>query len=473
MTADAYIPSQAVEFEQLMLGALMTRPDSWDKVAGQIAAADLYREDHRRIFSAIEGLAVANEPVDVHTVIGKLIKSGEIEKAGGEQYVYTLANNAGTHPASYARSIRDAATERSLMEVGNSIRDMCQIPGDTFSKVAKAQALVMSITETRTTGGLKALGEILPAVVQNIDARYTLMPGALLGVPTGLSDLDRRLGGLRPGNLIVIAARPGMGKSALCFQIAAHASSTVGPVALFSLEMNSEEIGERLLSAASRIDGTKLRTGRLTENDWPELNAGTLKLKDLPVFCDDTPALTIAQVASRCRSLQRKRGRLGLVVVDYLQLAQGEGDNRTQEVGSISRALKALAKQLECPVIAAAQLSRKVEDRPDKRPNLADLRDSGEIEQDADVVLMLYRDELYNENSAAKGTAEILIRKFRNGSPGMVRTAFIEELTSFENYAGQAIVAESTRRIRGFQDNRNVDFKARAAGEDYRKVSDG
>jgi replicative DNA helicase len=434
----------SAEAEQSVLGGLLLSADGWDGVAEVVAAEDFYRPDHRLIFRHIARLAEASDPVDVITLADKLQASGELEAAGGLAYLTELAE--GTPSASniraYARVVSERAKVRRLIQAAQEIADSGFNPEGRSAEelIDAAERRIMQIGEQGPkAGGPQTVNPLLQGALARIEELFQ-RGGDLTGLTTGYLDLDRFTSGLQRSDLVIVAGRPSMGKTSFAMNLVENAVLVQDkPVLVFSMEMPSEQLIMRMLSSIGRIDQSKVRNGKLDQEDWPKLSGAVGKLKDVPLYIDDTPALTPTEVRSRSRRVLREHGDLALIMVDYLQLMQvaGSAEGRTAEISEISRNLKALAKEFACPVVALSQLNRSLEQRPNKRPVNSDLRDSGAIEQDADVILFIYRDEVYNEDSPDKGVAEIIIGKQRNGPIGTVRLAFIGEFTRFENLARQ------------------------------------
>ncbi|RMD78577.1 MAG: replicative DNA helicase [Gammaproteobacteria bacterium] len=440
-TAVLRVPPHSVEAEQAVLGGLMLDNGAWDQVAELLEEQDFYRREHRLIFRAIGELAAQAAPFDVVTVSERLEALGLLEEAGGLAYLGSLAQNtpSAANIAAYAGIVRDHAVARRLVQVGTAIANSVydRQGRSTTELVDHAEQLVFQIAErgARRPGAGVALKELLVKVLDRIDT-LSAQDSPITGIPTGYKDLDLLTSGLQPADLIIVAGRPSMGKTSFAMNLAEHAAlKRKLPVAVFSMEMPGEQLVLRLLASLGRIDQHKLRTGRLGDEDWARMSHAVGQLAELPVFIDDTSALTPTELRARARRLKREHD-IGLVVVDYLQLMQvpGHKENRATEISEISRSLKALAKELQVPVIALSQLNRSLEQRPNKRPVMSDLRESGSIEQDADLILFIYRDEVYHEDSPDKGTAEIIVAKQRNGPIGTVRLAFLGQYTRFENY---------------------------------------
>jgi replicative DNA helicase len=438
-------PPHSVEAEQSVLGGLLLDNPAWDRIADLLGADDFYRHDHRLIFQAIGRLLEADKPADVVTVFEALQSSGRIEEAGGLVYLSSLAQNtpSAANIRRYAEIVRDRAVLRRLVTAGDEIATSALNPQgrDTRAILDEAESLVFRIAEQGARGrqGFVEMDRLLTQVVERIQELFERAnPSDVTGVPTGFADLDSKTAGLQPGDLIIVAGRPSMGKTSLALNFGEHVALDQGlPVAVFSMEMGASQLALRLLSSVGRIDQQRLRTGRLQDGDWPRLTEAIRKMHDAPLYIDETPALTAIDLRARARRLARTCGKLGLVIVDYLQLmsASSVGENRATEISEISRSLKALAKELAVPVVALSQLNRTVEQRTDKRPVMSDLRESGAIEQDADVILFIYRDEVYNPESPDKGVAEVIIGKQRNGPIGRVNLRFGGEYTRFDNLA--------------------------------------
>ena len=435
------IPPHSVEAEQAVLGGLMLDNSTWDQVADRISDADFYRHDHKLIFRAIERLAEGGHPLDVVTLSEALTREGELEHAGGLAYLGALAKEtpSAANIRAYADIVRERSVLRQLISVGTRIADNAFNPNGRDSKdiLDDAEKAVFEIAEQGARGraGFVSIKSLLRPALDRIEM-LNERDDAVTGLATGYDELDERTSGLQAGDLVIVAGRPSMGKTTFAMNIAEYgAVKQRSPVAVFSMEMPGEQLTMRLLSSLGRIDQHRLRTGKLDEHDWPRLTSAVQMLNEVPIFVDDTPALTPTELRARARRLKREHG-LGLIVIDYLQLMQvsGSSENRATEISEISRSLKALAKELSVPVIALSQLNRSLEQRPNKRPVMSDLRESGAIEQDADLIVFIYRDEVYNEDSPDKGTAEIIIAKQRNGPIGTVRLTFLGQFTRFENH---------------------------------------
>ena len=442
------IPPHSIEAEQSVLGGLLLDNSAWDKIADFVSPEDFYRYDHRLIFQHIARLISASRPADVITVFESLSSANKAEEIGGLSYLNALAQNtpSAANIRRYAEIVRDRGILRKLISVSDEISGSAFNPQGKEVKqmLDEAESKIFAIAEEGSRGmqGFQEIQPLLTQVVERIDELYNREnPNDITGVPTGFVDLDRMTSGLQPGDLIIVAGRPSMGKTAFSVNIGEHVSTDSGlPVAIFSMEMGGSQLAMRMLGSVGRLDQHRLRTGRLNDEDWPRLTHAIQKMNDAQIFIDETPALSSIELRARSRRLARQCGKLGLIIVDYLQLmsANAPGENRATEISEISRNLKGLAKELNCPVIALSQLNRSLEQRPNKRPVMSDLRESGAIEQDADLILFIYRDEVYNPDSPEKGMAEIIIGKQRNGPIGSVRMTFLGQYTKFENYTGSA-----------------------------------
>ncbi|MBR8428491.1 replicative DNA helicase [Burkholderia cenocepacia] len=440
------VPPHSVEAEQSVLGGLLLDNAAWDRIADFLSQGDFYRYDHRIIYEHIGRLIASTRPADVVTVYEALTTSGKADDVGGLAYLNALAQNtpSAANIRRYAEIVRDRAVLRRLVSVAD------EISADAFNPQGKevrqlldeAESKVFSIAEEGARGnqGFLEIGPLLTQVVERIDTLYhTANPSDVTGTPTGFVDLDRMTSGMHGGELIIVAGRPSMGKTAFSMNIGEYVAIEYGlPVAVFSMEMPGTQLVMRMLGSIGRLDQHRMRTGRLTDEDWPKLTHAVQKMSEAQLFIDETGGLNPMELRSRARRLARQCGKLGLIIVDYLQLMSGssQGENRATEISEISRSLKSLAKELDVPVIALSQLNRGLEQRPNKRPVMSDLRESGAIEQDADVILFIYRDEVYNPDSPDKGTAEIIIGKQRNGPIGPVRLTFLGQYTKFDNFAG-------------------------------------
>ena len=443
------VPPHSVEAEQSVIGGLMLDNETWDNVADQLTADDFYRRDHQLIFGAISELVNDATPFDVVTLSEYLSKRGDLDKAGGMPYLGSLAKNTPTaaNIKAYASIVREYSVMRQLIHVGTEISDSAFQAGERNSDelLDNAERLVFDIADKGAKGrkGFVDMKEVLTRVVDRIDTLFH-QSEPITGVPTGYSDFDAMTSGLQSSDLIIIAGRPAMGKTTFAINVGENAALKHDKsVAVFSMEMPAEQIAMRMMSSLGRIDQHRLRTGKLDDDDWPRLTSAMGLLSEAKFFIDDTPALSPSELRARCRRLKREHG-LDLVIIDYLQLMQVPGfkENRTGEISEISRSLKALAKEMNVPVIALSQLNRGLEQRPNKRPVMSDLRESGAIEQDADIIIFIYRDEVYNEDSPDKGTAEIIIGKQRNGPIGTARLTFMGQFTRFENFTQESYVRE-------------------------------
>ncbi|RCS59898.1 replicative DNA helicase [Parvibium lacunae] len=439
------VPPHSVEAEQSVLGGLLLDNAAWDRIADVIREEDFYRFDHRLIFQQLSRLISNGKPADVITVFEALQNAGKVNDAGGLPYLNSLAQNtpSAANIGRYAEIVRDRSILRRLVTISDEISAAAFNPQGKETKqiLDEAEQKVFHISEERARGGsgFQALPGLLSQVVERIDELYHRdNESDITGVPSGFSDLDKMTSGLQPGDMVVVAGRPSMGKTAFSLNIGSHVAVEEGlPVAVFSMEMPGTQLAMRMLGSVGRLDQHRVRTGRLTDDDWPRLTHAIQKMQDAQLYIDETPALSVIELRSRARRLARQCGKLGLIIIDYIQLMAGDGsENRATELSEISRSLKALAKELNCPLIALSQLNRGLEQRPNKRPVMSDLRESGAIEQDADVIIFIYRDEVYNPDSPDKGTAEIIIGKQRNGPIGTVRLTFLGQYTKFENFAG-------------------------------------
>jgi replicative DNA helicase len=441
--ATAPIPPQNLDAEESVLGAMMLSPLAIGAVteSSNLSAADFYRESHGHVYKAILALYAKGEPVDAITVVDELDRSSTLDAAGGQERVHELATlvPAASNAAHYARIVSEMATLRGLIRAGNDIARLgFDRPGETVELVDKAESIVFNLSQSRVSSEFAHIDDLLKDSFETITKLYEA-GSDITGTPAGFRDLDRLTSGFQPGNLIIVAARPSMGKSALALCMASNVAVRHEiPVALFTLEMSKAEVTQRLMCAEGKVESQRLRTGKLAVDDWPRLTAACDKLAKAPIYVDDTGSITMMEIRSKLRRLKMKEPKLGLVIVDYLQLMTSgtSAENRVQEVSQISRALKVLARDLEVPIIALSQLSRAVEQRHDKRPILSDLRESGSIEQDADLVMFVYRDEYYNpEETDSAGVAELLLAKHRNGATGVEKLAFQKRYAKFADLA--------------------------------------
>tara|TARA_R110000868_G_scaffold37424_5_gene132395 strand:+ start:1013 stop:2404 length:1392 start_codon:yes stop_codon:yes gene_type:complete len=435
------VPPHSVEAEQAVLGGVMLESRAWDQIVDKLREEDFYRHEHRLIFRTIGRLTDQSKPIDVLTVSEALREMHELEQVGGEVYLFELANNtpSAANIVAYADIVRERSVLRKLISAASTIADSAfNSQGRSITELLDtAERSVFAISDQGSNnGGPLNIKEYLTKTMDRIDTMFHSNE-AITGMPTGYTDFDELTSGLQGSDLVIVAGRPSMGKTTLAMNIAEHvAIKSQAPVLIFSMEMPGEAIVMRLLSSLCRIDQLRIRTGKLSDEDWPRISSTVSMLSEAKIFIDDTPALSPAEMRARARRLTKEHGQLGLIVVDYLQLMQvpGNNENRTAEISEISRSLKGLAKELKVPVVALSQLNRGLEQRADKRPVMSDLRESGAIEQDADLIVFIYRDEVYNDSSPDKGTAEIIIAKQRNGPIGKVRLTFLGQYTCFENF---------------------------------------
>ncbi|MCO7226446.1 replicative DNA helicase [Pleionea sp. CnH1-48] len=449
--AQLKVPPHSLEAEQSVLGGLMLDNEAWDKVGDKIVADDFYTKSNRAIFRAIQYLAANSKPMDVVTVHEFLEQEGEADNTGGLAYLDDLAKNtpSATNILAYAEIIRERAILREMIHTANEIADSAYFPKGQNSNdlLDRAESLVFKIAEKRETNdaGPQIAASFLEETLEKIQFAVE-SDGGMTGQSTGFKDLDEKTRGLQPTDLIIVAGRPAMGKTTFAMNIAEHASIHGGkPVAVFSMEMPANQLLMRSFASIGGVDATRLRSGHLDDRDWDNLMVATNILKNnCKMFIDDSAGLSPNEVRSRARRIVREHGDIGLIVIDYLQLMQvpGLSDNRTLEISEISRSLKALAKELKVPVIALSQLNRSLEQRADRRPVMSDLRESGAIEQDADIIMFVYRDEVYNKATEAKGLAEVIIGKQRNGPIGTVNLSFQGHFNRFVNYAAEYMEEE-------------------------------
>jgi replicative DNA helicase len=434
------VPPHNLEAEESLLGAMLLSKDAIAAALEVCSADDFYKPAHGHVFEAVQSLYGQGEPADPVTVADELRRAGLLDGIGGPSVLITLQANtpAIANAGRYARIVEEHALLRRLIGVAGEIAEMgFSVPDDIGAVVDRAESMVFEVADRKATDTLKPLRELLSDGLDRLELLYDRNE-SITGVPTGYADLDERLSGLQPSNLVIVGARPSAGKTSFALGIAAHAAMEARkPVLFFSLEMSHQEITQRLLCSEARVDAGRLRNGRLHESDWPKISHAIGRLGEAPIFVDDNPNLTVMDVRGRARRMKSRLGELGVIVIDYLQLMSGRNsaENRQVEVSEISRGLKILARELETPVVALSQLSRNLEMRSDKRPILADLRESGSLEQDSDVVMFIYRDEVYNPESPDRGSAEIIVSKHRNGPTGTTRLAFLEKYTRFENMA--------------------------------------
>ena len=442
------MPPHSIEAEQSVLGGLMLDNEAWDRVAEKVVEQDFYLRAHRFIFAAMSRLAEASQPIDIITVSEDLEANLQLDDVGGFAYLGEIAKNtpSAANILAYAEIVRERAVVRDMISVAHDIADAgYDTQGRTSAELLDfAETKVFKIAEQRTNAneGPEPINSILAKTIEKIDELFRSPHDGVTGVSTGYVDLDKMTNGMQPSDLIIVAARPSMGKTTFAMNLCEHAAITSDkPVLIFSLEMPSEQIMMRMLASLGRIDQTKVRTGQLEDEDWARLSSAIELLNTKgKMYIDDGSGLTPTEVRSRARRVAREHGGLSMIMVDYLQLmtVPGMSENRTLEIAEISRSLKALAKELKVPVVALSQLNRSLEQRADKRPVNSDLRESGSIEQDADLIMFIYRDEVYNDDSPDKGTAEVIIGKQRNGPIGRVRLTFHGRYSRFDNYAGSA-----------------------------------
>jgi replicative DNA helicase len=440
------VPPHSIEAEQSLLGALLLDNQAFDRVADLVTGEDFYRDDHRRLWRHIARLIEASKPADVVTVSESVEASEDKDKTGGPAYLGALAQNtpSALNIRRYAELVRERAVQRRLAQVATGIAEEALNPGgkEVGQLLDEAESRIFQIAESgaRRDQGLLEIKPVLAKVFERIDHLYHRdNQSDVTGVPTGYTRIDQMTSGLQSGDLVIIAARPSMGKTALALNIAEHVAVDNGlPVAIFSMEMSSTQLAMRMLGSIARVDQHKMRTGRLNDKEWGDLSDAMAKLHETPLFIDEGGALTALEVRARARRLKRQYSKLGLIVIDYLQLmaATGQGENRATEISEISRSLKAMAKELDVPVVALSQLNRAVDQRPDRRPVMSDLRESGAIEQDADVIMFIYREVVYKPDlpEDQRGLAEVIIGKQRNGPIGTIKLTFLGQHTRFENY---------------------------------------
>src|SRR5712691_1484383 len=440
------VPPHSIDAEQSVLGGLLIDNGAFDKVGDVVTDGDFYRDDHRRIFRHVSRLIERGKPADVVTVDEAIKVSEDKDKTGGITYLAALAGNTPSahNVRRYAEIVRECAVLRKLIEVSAEIADSAlnRMGKDVGQLLDEAESKVFQIAEAgaRTRQGFMEIQPLLTQVMERIDLLYHKdNPSDITGIPTGYRDLDRETSGLQQGDLIIIAGRPSMGKTALALNIAEHVAVDNGlPVAIFSMEMSATQLAMRMLGSTARGDEHKMRTGRLNDKEWGDLSEAMGKLHETPIYIDEAGALTALEVRARARRLKRQYSKLGLIVIDYLQLmaATAQGENRATEISKISRSLKAMSKELDVPVIALSQLNRAVDQRPDRRPVMSDLRESGAIEQDADVIMFIYREVVYKPDlpEEQRGLAEVVVGKQRNGPIGTIKLTFRGQHTRFENY---------------------------------------
>ena len=429
---------QSADAEEAMLGAILTTPSSYPKVSDVVGINDFYQPANRLVYEAIMYLGERNEPIDIVTVSERLKDTGKLEEAGGRDYVTDLAINSVTsvNIEYYAKLVKHAAIRRNLISAGSEIISMSYEENDPDFLVDYAEKLILGVSQQRNMTENTPINQLVFETYNQIEYRYNHMD-ELSGVPTGFYDFDQITSGLQPSNLIILAARPAMGKTAFALNIADNvALRSNKPVAIFSLEMSKHEITKRLLSSEAEVDARRMTNGHLQPQDWGKITKVMVSLGEAPIYIDDTPGLSVSELRARCRRLASREKNLSLIIIDYLQLMTGTGNNndRNQEISAISRGLKSLARELNVPIIALSQLSRSNEKRPDKKPMLSDLRDSGAIEQDADIVMFIHRPEYYEpENQDLKGLAELIISKNRSGPVDTVNLLFQANITKFKS----------------------------------------
>ena len=444
--AQLRIPPHSMEAESSVLGGLLLDNKSWEQVADLLSEGVFYRYEHRQVYLGISALINASRPADVITVYEYLQSIGKAEEVGGLGYLNALAQYvpSASNIRRYAEIVRERAILRKLVTASDEIAtNAFNTQGKPVPQILdEAEQKIFQIGEegSRLKQGFQNMDQLAVILMDRVN-QMADSPNDITGVPSGFVDFDKMTSGMQAGDLIVLAARPSMGKTALAINIAEHVALNEGlPVAVFSMEMGASQLAIRIVGSIGRIDQQRLRTGKLNQEEWPRLTEAIEKLRNVSLHIDETPSLTPMELRANARRLARTCGKLGLIVVDYLQLMSGNtssnnGDNRATEIGEISRGLKMLAKELQCPVIALSQFNRSVETRTDKRPMMSDLRESGAIEQDADVIMFIYRDDYYNKDSKEPGVAEIIIGKHRNGPTGTVKLAFLKPLTRFESLA--------------------------------------
>jgi replicative DNA helicase len=445
------VPPHSTEAEQSVLGGLLLENLAWDKCSDLLTESDFYRREHRHIYGAIGSLIASSKPADVITVFESLQSLGKAEDCGGLAYLNALAQSvpSASNVRRYAEIVRERSVLRKLISASDEIATTAFNPqGQPVSQILdEAESRIFRIGEEGSRGGagFQPMDKLVQALIDRVQELEANGSEDVTGIRTGFYDLDRMTAGLQKGDLIVLAARPSMGKTAFALNIAEHVAVQEGlPVAVFSMEMGASQLALRVVGSLGRIDQQHLRTGRLRDDEWERLPEAASKLSEAPMFIDESPGLNPAELRARARRLARQYGgTLGLIVIDYLQLMSGSSnsseENRATVLGEISRGMKGLAKELQCPVIALSQLNRSVETRPDKRPMMSDLRESGAIEQDADVIMFIYRDDYYNKDSKEPGVAEIVLAKQRNGPVGTIKLTFLKPLTRFDNLALDAV----------------------------------
>lgn len=446
------VPPHSVDAEQAVLGGLMLDNQAWDRVADRLSQYDFYRPDHRTIYRVMADLALQSKPIDLITVSEVLERTASLEQVGGLAYLGALAKNTPTSAniVAYADIVRERAVIRRLIEIGNEITESAFDAGgrNAAELLDDAERKVFAIAEQGSRAvqaGPQAISAVLARTIARIDTIFNA-GSAITGISTGFNDFDKITCGLQSSDLIVVAGRPSMGKTTFAMNIAEHAAmkNPDSAVLIFSMEMPADLLAMRMLASMGRVDHQKIRTGQLTDADWPRLSSAISLMSSKKLLIDDSGSLSPLEIRARARRVAREQGGLGLIVIDYLQLMRvpGHNEHRAAEISEISRSLKALARELNVPVIALSQLNRSLEQRPDKRPLMSDLRESGAIEQDADLIAFVYRDEVYNKDSNDKGTAEIIIGKQRNGPIGMIRLTFLGQYSRFDNYVAESRLME-------------------------------
>ena len=438
------LPPQNLEAEQSVLGSILIDNQVFHKVIEFLSAEDFYRPSHGKIFGTMVELISHSQPIDIVTLTSKMKSLGVYEEVGGAAYLAELLERVPTalNAEYHAKLIRDQAIKRNLVTACNDISSRWLDPGESTEEVLDyAEKKIFALSSSKQSRSLIPLRDIVKDAFKELEKRFENQ-GQLTGVPSGFVDLDKITQGFQKSDLIIVACRPGMGKTSFSLGVTRHAAThTKAPVVFFSLEMAKEQIVSRLLAAEGKVDSTKLRTGKLSEQDWDRLTRGAGRLSEAPIYIDDTPSLTVLEMRSKARKIKSELGEIGLIVVDYLQImgATNKNDHREKVIADISRSLKALAKELNVPVLALSQLNRQIESRPDKRPMLADLRESGAIEQDADIILFIHRDDNENTQPGSVSMAEFIIKKHRNGPQGSAKVAWLGQYTSFENLSTQSI----------------------------------
>lgn len=432
------VPPHDIEAEQAILGCMLTDKDAVISAIEVLKEDDFYREDNKAIYSAILSLYSRSEPIDIITVKAELVEAGNFERIGGLEYLAELPDRVPTtaNVEKYIKIVSEKATLRSLIQTSNELIALGYDESEDVDNIMDmAEKKVFDLSQKKSVKGYSALKDVLVGSFAELEKLYN-QKGNVTGITTGFIDLDNKTAGLHNSDLIIIAARPAMGKSAFAINIATNAAIKANvPVVIFNLEMSKEQVGNRILCSEAMVDSNKIRTGQIEDEDWMKLATTLGELSEAPIYIDDTPGISIMEIRAKCRKLKIEKN-IGLIVIDYLQLIQGTGKknaSREQEISEISRSLKILAKELDVPVIALSQLSRTAEKRDEKRPMLSDLRESGAIEQDADIVMFLYRDDYYNEDTEKKNVAEVILAKHRGGSTGTVELAWMPSFTKFAN----------------------------------------